>query len=209
MGMGEALMVAAGGRWGPAPCGRAGMVLPSQPASRLAHRRADLKRQPTRFRLSLSPCTWPATLCTPHRAEHLLWGVSVQSRTSLSVGGDPSSTESPLPAGRPLFWHILRLGLRTEGLTLQAWVCPPSVGEATLTSGHPALTSYQMSEQFIQLSVVSSLWGKLLLTQRWVAGAFCAGRPDSLLRCCMGLAAWVCLVGEVGLRGPSPPCCSG
>lgn len=51
MGMGEALMVAAGGRWGPAPCGRAGMVLPSQPASRLAHRRADLKRQPTRFRL--------------------------------------------------------------------------------------------------------------------------------------------------------------
>lgn len=34
MGMGEALMAAAGGRWGPAPCGRAGMVLPSQPAGR-------------------------------------------------------------------------------------------------------------------------------------------------------------------------------
>lgn len=40
-----------------------------------------------------------------------------------------------------MFWHILSSGLHTEGLTLQVWVCPLSMAEATLTSGHPLLLS--------------------------------------------------------------------
>lgn len=56
----------------------------------------------------------------------------------------------------------------------------------------------------MKLQVVSSLWGKLVLTQRWAAGAFCRGRLDGLLRLHTGLPAWGLPCQSGGLWGAEP-----
>lgn len=105
------------------------------------------------------------------------------------------------------------------GLTLRAHtagVRVPSVHGVGLPSahggGHAGLWTFsptcQTPEPFFRQRAVSSVWGELLLTQRWAAGAFCAGRLDGLPGSGWGRQCGLCLVREGGLRGPSPPCSS-
>ena len=98
--------------------------------------------------------------------------------TRAAPGTRPAHPPSPGKAGHP---HGPGSGLRVKSSHGRRGAALSS-GEATPTSARPALTSYLTPEPLVQPREVFSVWGSLLVTRRWAAGGFRAGRLDGLLR---------------------------